>query len=231
LSELGTFRGWCREGTGRLAAVVDGLDDAAFAAPSALPDWTRAHVVGHLARNAEALHRLTMWAATGVENPMYPDLETRAADIESSAVLDPAVLRAQCRDTADALEEAMDGLDDASWQATVRSALGRVMPATQIPWMRTREVWLHAVDLGTGVEISSFPDDVIDALLADLAGVVGAKPATPPLLLRLTDRDREFRLGPAETSDPQVVEVTAAQALGWISGRAPGQYPALPAWI
>lgn len=231
MSELETFRGWCREGTARLAVAVDGLDDAAFAAPSALPDWTRAHVVGHLARNAEALHRLTMWAATGMENPMYPDLETRAADIESSAVLEPAVLRAQFRETADALEQAMGDLDDSAWQATVRSALGRVMPATQIPWMRVREVWLHAVDLGAGVETSNFPDDVVDALLADLAGVVGAKPATPPLLVRLTDRDREIRLGPAETSDPPVVEATAADALGWISGRAPGVFPPLPAWI
>lgn len=231
MTELETFRGWCREGTDRLAAAVDGLDDAGFAAPSALPDWTRAHVLGHLARNAEALQRLTVWAATGVETPMYTGPEQRAADIESSATLDPEVLRVQFRETAADLEKAMDGLDGQSWQATIRSALGRVMPATQIPWMRVREVWLHAIDLGTGVETASFPADVVDALLADIGAVVGAKPTTPPLLVRLTDRDRELRLGPAEAPDPRVVSATAADALAWISGRATSDLPALPPWI
>ena len=43
------------EATQRLVRTVDGLDDDALAAPSGLPDWTRAHVVAHLALNAEGL--------------------------------------------------------------------------------------------------------------------------------------------------------------------------------
>src|SRR3954451_15483752 len=39
----------------RLLATVEGLTVAGFAEPSVLPDWTRAHVVAHLALNAEGL--------------------------------------------------------------------------------------------------------------------------------------------------------------------------------
>ena len=36
----------------------------AFRAPSALPGWTRAHVLTHLARNADAMVNLLTWART-----------------------------------------------------------------------------------------------------------------------------------------------------------------------
>ena len=39
----------------RLVRVVDALDDATFATPSLLPDWTVGHVVAHLALNGEAV--------------------------------------------------------------------------------------------------------------------------------------------------------------------------------
>ena len=57
------------EGTARLLAEVDRLTDEALRAASALPGWTRAHVVGHLVRNAEAPIRLTTGARTGVDGP------------------------------------------------------------------------------------------------------------------------------------------------------------------
>ena len=43
------------EATQRLVRTVDSLDDEELATPSGLPDWTRAHVVAHLALNAEGL--------------------------------------------------------------------------------------------------------------------------------------------------------------------------------
>ena len=44
-----------RDADHRLVRTVDGLSDEQLAAPSLLPGWTRAHVVAHLALNAEAL--------------------------------------------------------------------------------------------------------------------------------------------------------------------------------
>ena len=57
--------------TDRLLATVDGLDDAALRQPSRLPGWTRAHVLTHIARNADGLVNLVTWARTGEETPMY----------------------------------------------------------------------------------------------------------------------------------------------------------------
>jgi maleylpyruvate isomerase len=64
--------------------AVDSLTDAAFAEPTALPGWSRAHVVAHVHSNAEALGRLVHWAQ-------------RAAEIESGSRLAPSELRAQGR--------------------------------------------------------------------------------------------------------------------------------------
>ena len=47
------------------------MGDDAFAKPSGLPDWTRAHVLTHVARNADAMVNLLTWARTGVPTPAY----------------------------------------------------------------------------------------------------------------------------------------------------------------
>ena len=143
---------WMGAGTELLVRAVSALPDDALAEPSRLPGWTRAHVVGHLARNAEALTRLATWARTGVETPMYADREQRAADIEESAQAPVDTLRRELVETAATLDAALAALDERTWQAPVRSAVGRPIPAAEVPWMRVREVWLHAVDLDAGVE-------------------------------------------------------------------------------
>ncbi|WP_048821321.1 maleylpyruvate isomerase N-terminal domain-containing protein, partial [Streptomyces ipomoeae] len=47
--------GWVEEGQRRLSQAVDALPADAVAEPSALPGWTRGHLLTHLARNADAL--------------------------------------------------------------------------------------------------------------------------------------------------------------------------------
>jgi maleylpyruvate isomerase len=219
---------WMREGTAHLLAVVDKLSDDEFSAPSALPEWTRAHVVGHVARNAEALSRLAAWARTGVETPMYADREQRAAEIESSAVLPPATLREDLAATAAALDEVLSVLTPAQWQAQVRSALGRAIPAAEVPWMRIREVWLHAVDLGATVD--DLPAGVVDLLLDDVSTALSGKDGCPALLLAPTDRDRAWTLGGPESAD--TVRAPAADLAGWLTGRVSApERPALPRWL
>ena len=227
---------WMNQGTEVVSAVVDGLSDAELRAPSALPNWSRAHVIGHLARNAEALTRLAMWAATAVETPMYRDLDARDEDIELSAQGSPMKLRVELIATAAALEASLARLDAAAWQAEVRSVLGRALPASGVPWMRVREVWLHALDLDAGVRTADFPPDLVDAFLDDIAGVVGAKPDCPPVTARATDRDRTWTLGPA--GERPEVSGPAADLLAWVAGRAdgsglsaPSDVPVLPPWI
>jgi maleylpyruvate isomerase len=234
---------WMRAGTELFTRAVENLPDDALRAPSALPGWTRAHVVAHVARNAEALTRLATWARTGVETPMYPSREHRAAEIESSAKAAVDVLRAELGTTAEALDAALAALDATTWQAEVRSALGRPIPAAEIPWMRVREVWLHAVDLDAGVTVADLAPDVVDSLLDDAAGTLSRAEGCPDALLAPTDRDRTWPLGLA-AGEPVRVQGAAASVLGWLVGRCgpdavearaaddtPAAVPAPPRWL
>lgn len=221
---------WLRQGTELLLTTVEKIDDDAFAEPSSLPGWTRAHLVGHVARNAEALMRLATWARTGIENPMYADRAQRAAEIEEAAGFPPDRLRRELHETAEALDAALAQLTPEAWRSEVRSALGRAIPAAEVPWMRNREVWLHAVDLGTGVTTADLPADLVDLLLDDVTGMLSTKDGCPACTLRPTDRDREWQLGEA----PALGEIAApaARVAGWLTGRAPlPDTPVLPTWL
>jgi maleylpyruvate isomerase len=234
---------WMGSGTDLLTRAVDALPDDALRAPSALPGWSRAHVVAHVARNAEALTRLATWARTGIETPMYPSRDHRAAEIESSAQAPVDVLRAELVSTAAELDAALGALDATTWHAEVRSALGRPIPAAEIPWMRVREVWLHAVDLDAGVSVADLDPGVVDSLLDDSAGTLSRAEGCPAAVLAPTDRDRTWTLGPA-ADDPVQVCGEAAQVLGWLVGRTgadaveavasdgtPTAVPATPRWL
>ncbi|MEU9456823.1 maleylpyruvate isomerase family mycothiol-dependent enzyme [Streptomyces sp. NPDC048277] len=232
---------WLREGTAVLLAAADRLADDGLRVPSTLPGWTRAHVLGHVARNAEALTRLATWARTGIPTPMYADREQRAREIESSATLPPEVLRRELRSTAADLDDSLSALsalsalserDEEVWQATVRSALGRDIPAAEIPWLRVREVWLHAVDLAAGPAFADLPADLVDTLLDDVTGTLSTRPGCPPVRLAPTDRETTWRLGPTTAGTPTTAEAPAAELLAWATGRATGPVPTLlPPWL
>jgi maleylpyruvate isomerase len=223
-------------GTEFLVRAVDALPDDALREPCALPGWTRAHLVAHLARNAEALTRLATWARTGVETPMYPSPQARGDDIESSAKAPVETLRAELVSTAEDLDAALAALEERTWQSTVRSAQGRAMPATDVPWMRIREVWLHAVDLDSGAALDDIPDEVVDLLLDDASAMLSTKDGCPSAVLVPTDRDRTWQLG-----GPGGVAVTgpAADVMGWLIGRSDsagvtaegGPLPTPPPWL
>jgi maleylpyruvate isomerase len=219
-----------RDGTQHLLAVVASLPDNRFGSPSRLPGWTKAHVIGHVARNAEALARLATWARTGVETPMYADRDQRAAEIEESAGHPPQALRASLVSTAGLLDAELGRLGPVEWAATVKSALGRHIPAAEIPWMRMREVWLHAVDLGDEALLNDIPHDVLDLLLDDVCATLTTKDECPAVLLSPADRRTSWRIG---TTEPQRITILPAAVLvGWLTGRAERpDLPVLPRWL
>jgi maleylpyruvate isomerase len=55
------------------------------------------------------------------------------------------------------------------WGAQVRSAQGRDIAASQVPWMRVREVWIHLVDLRAGFDFDAVPEPIARALVPDVA--------------------------------------------------------------
>ena len=157
---------WTSHGT-KLCA--DALVDLDLTPQSRLPGWTRRHLVAHLAANADALGNLVHWAASGVETPMYSSPEQRAHDIAAGARRDPDALHGWFLSAAADLEDGFAGLTADQWNTTVRTAQGR-----EVPWLRAREVMVHAVDLDAGVTFDDLPTDFLEALVADVLAKRGA---------------------------------------------------------
>jgi maleylpyruvate isomerase len=185
------------ETTALFLGTLDRLTDDDLAGPSALPGWTRGHVVAHVHYNALALGRLVSWAATGVENPMYPSREHRDAEIEQGARLPATELRALAQASAADLAAALDTLSPESWERTVVTTSGRSVPASELPWMRAKEAGIHAVDLDAGVTFADLPAGVVAALVPEAAAKHAAGPSGPALAAWLTGRTPEApQLGP-----------------------------------
>ncbi|MEU4316199.1 maleylpyruvate isomerase family mycothiol-dependent enzyme [Nocardia sp. NPDC024068] len=216
-----------------LLATVDGLDDAALAAPSALPGWTRGHVLAHLSRNADGLVNLLLWAHTGVETPQYASAELRDADIELGAPRPLAEQRTDLVESADRLTGMARVLSVEQWQAEVRTRQGTPLPATKIPWMRLQELLIHHVDLAAGYTPERWPADFVAEMLTDAAADLGKRPGMPGFALRATDSEFSAVVGPGEAGP--MVAGPGAILLAWLLGRdsgatLTGPLPELPAW-
>lgn len=141
-----------------LLEVVDALDETAFAEPSALPGWTRAHVVAHLALNAHSHVSLFAAAARGEQAEQYPGGgAARAAAIEEWSAHDPSALKARLRRSVYQLEGAWAGANADAWQGTGLSPSGVVVPVSDLPYLRWRETLVHTVDLDAGIGFDSWP--------------------------------------------------------------------------
>lgn len=181
-----------RLGTAAFRRALGRLTDDDFDAPSGLPGWTRSHVVAHVGYNARAVARLVTWAATGVEHAMYSSPEARAQEIELGATLRPQALRSLCEHAAIELDVRWRDLPDERWAEVVVTAQGRRVPASETLWIRTREVWLHAVDLRAGMRVRDLPKPVLRRLLDDVAGLWARRGQLDGLRLVETNDERQF---------------------------------------
>jgi maleylpyruvate isomerase len=208
---------WMDEGYTFLSERLDRLDDERLGEPSGLAGWTRRHVIAHLGFNARALGRLVHWASTGERTPMYADDRTRLAEIEQGALLPAPQLRELVHTEQSRLHAALDGLDAAGWDATVVTGQGRQVPAREIPWLRTRELWVHAVDLRDGADFRDFPACLLDALITDVTATWQRRGQPPALVVAPTDRDREWRVDVPGL--PVRVLGRAGDLARWLTGR------------
>lgn len=170
-------RRWMALGQQLVADAVAGLDEDGFGAETLLPGWSRRHLVAHLAGNADALANLVTWAASGVETPMYASPDERAAGIARGAILSGVELSVWERRSATTLAGGLADLTDDQCYREVRTAQGRLLPVTEIPWLRAREVLVHVVDLGTGTTFADLPADFLGALVDDITDKRGDVPA------------------------------------------------------
>lgn len=223
-----------RRGTAYFAQRLAELTDDELDEPTALTGWSRKHLVAHVGYNAAALCRLMDWAASGVETPMYASTEQRGREIEEGSTLNAAALRNLFTHTAARLDEKWRHLPTSAWSAQVRTAQGRLVPSAETAWMRTREVWIHAVDLGNGGRFGDFPDVVLDSLLVDVVGSWRRKGVGAGLVIRVDGRV------PFEVHEGAGVETTIAGPLAsvvrWAVGRggvalASGADAEPPQWL
>ena len=145
------------QATQRLLGTARILTEPDLRAASLLPGWTRAHVLAHLARGADAMRNLLVGARSGQHRPAYASAEARQADIEYGAGLPPKELTADLADSAMAWRTIARQLPDEAWRVPVRVLDSLPFPAAQLLTRRLVEVELHHCDLGAGYTPADWP--------------------------------------------------------------------------
>lgn len=208
------------------SALLAGLDeqrwsDADMRAPSALPSWTRGHVLTHIARNADGITATFAGTLRDEIVPRYPKGSAgRNADIEAGAGRSAVELLADVRDSAERLDRLFGALTDAdAWD---RPADGE-RPARAWLRPRWREVEIHRADLLGRYGASDWPAAFVDYLLPRLADEVGSR-TTQPLRIEVTaDGSTTTDLGGSTWTSGagDAVEVRGPDwaLLAWLIGR------------
>ncbi|WP_229856732.1 maleylpyruvate isomerase family mycothiol-dependent enzyme [Nocardioides flavus (ex Wang et al. 2016)] len=201
-----------------LVRTVDGLDDEAWAAPSLLPGWTRAHVLAHLALNAEGLAGVLDGARRGRPQPMYASAEARDGDIEDLAAAGPAELRDRFLASTTRFEDALAAMRDGDWTGRFeRTPGGPEFALANVVLMRVREVEVHHADLDAGYAAEDWPEGFRTLLLDSMT----RRSYPAPFVVRPTDLDGTWAYG--EGGGGPVVTGPSAAAGWWLTGRGAGE--------
>jgi len=224
-----------RRGTEHFAEALAELYDADLDGDSLLPGWSRRHVVAHVGYNALAIARLVDWATTGIETPMYESPEARDNEIAHGAALSARELRRLFEHSAAELERAWRGLPDKNWTKQVKTSKGLLVPASETVWMRTREVWIHAVDLDDGASFDDIPAEVLERVLTDITATWKDRGDGTGLRLAATDGTQVFG---DQSADAEVVSGSLADLAAWATGRSTDGVtstteglPVAPVWL
>ncbi|MET9685827.1 maleylpyruvate isomerase family mycothiol-dependent enzyme [Streptomyces coeruleorubidus] len=198
-----------------LARLVGPLDDEQVRAASALPGWSRGHVLAHLADNARMFARLAEHALRGELVPAYDGgVAERNAIIEAGAGRSAVGHRAELAARTAELEAVWARLGDADWGRPVTFRNADIAATVYARW---REAWIHMADLDLGVRPEDWPAELachaIDFLLCRLpAGTV----------VRAEDVQREWSAG--DRTGPMVTGRVRDLA-AWLAGRTPATPP------
>jgi len=164
-ASLASDIGRMRRESGMVMATVTSLDDDEIGKPTKCAGWTRAHVIAHLALDAEAMTNLATWAATGREHPDYASREERNADIEAAAGQSAAELACALERANDRLVAAFRALEDGAQVPTLPTLFSGEVNAFSLPARRTTELIVHHDDLDTTWEWhEADPEAIVDAI-------------------------------------------------------------------
>lgn len=199
-----------KEAHRRLIDAVSVLTDEQLRRPSLLPGWTVAHVLSHLARNADSHTRRAAAAQRGEMVDQYGGGPAgRSNEIEDSARQDASELAADVQTSCLGVEESWDRLREVAWSGRTRDANGLTRPLFELPARRWQEVEVHLVDLDIGTTHRNWGDEFV-------------------LMWLPRTRERMARTL-REIPDPDIRD--GRDELAWLYGRLKGEgLPELPAW-
>jgi maleylpyruvate isomerase len=141
----------------RVLQATAALDDDDVAADCALPGWSRAELLTHLARNADGFRRVADGARDGEMIDMYPGgPPERAAGIAAGRGRPAREVLDDLRGAIAALDEAWRQLPDDRWSARGRTSTAQRTVAATVN-IRLRELEVHHVDLDVGYEATDWP--------------------------------------------------------------------------
>ncbi|MGW2378446.1 maleylpyruvate isomerase family mycothiol-dependent enzyme [Kitasatospora sp. NPDC001683] len=211
--------GLVQASTQRMLETVSGLKPDAVAEPSALPGWTRGHVLAHLARNADSLVNLLTGARTGTDIPQYASEQARDQGIEDGAGRPLDAQLADLRESHERFAEAAALMDPEDWAAEVRHRFGAVFPACDLVWKRLGELEYHLVDLDADYTPARWPEEFAVTEFHKLALKLHGTDLPAVELVAEDTGDRGLiGSGPASLT----VQGPVRALLAWLSGRSDG---------
>lgn len=204
----------------RAIRTVDSLSDQQWAEPSALPGWTRAHVVAHLALNAEGFARALDAIQDSGSRAIYDSNEARTAEIEDLAAAKSSEIRDRYYAATTRLRHTFGALTAEQWNLSVHRVPGA--PAwlvSMLPHFRRREVEVHHADMAATYSALDWPIDFTTDLLDLLTRNHATSERTPDFAIKATDLDRTWPVG----SYSPVISGSAGALAWWLIGRGTGE--------
>lgn len=215
------------------------LDDPAVRAPSRCLGWTRAHVLAHVARNADALERLLQRLGTPEATSMYASPQEREEAIAAGTRMRASELEGDVESSAERLLAACARTPPSAMDSKVLLRDGRQLSGRDVLWARLREVVIHHVDLDTGFTFADADAPFVARCLEHTVAAFEARDDVPGLRIVAPDLPRTWRIGDGSTE----VSGDGHALLAWLTGRGEGfglsvdglaydggGLPRLPAW-
>ncbi|MDO5498425.1 MAG: maleylpyruvate isomerase family mycothiol-dependent enzyme [Propionibacteriaceae bacterium] len=218
MADLRDVLAWVREGTDLFTRALGAEDDEHLAEESSLPGWTGADIVTHVSAQARAF----------------------AAALGAEAAEEGSGLRREYAESAAALDSVLGGRTRADWENTQVSVDGDQRAAAELPWLRARELMVHAVDLGEEIYFGDLPRAFLSELIEEVVAHRGAAGGSPALEVLGQDTGEAWVLPGA--GSPVRVMAPVADLAAWLTGRngangakvkvlGPGALPELAPWL
>ena len=199
-----------------VAKFVGDLSNEEVAADSLLPDWSRGHVISHLANNARGLSNLIEWALTGIQKDMYVSVEQRAIDIEEGAKRPGQEIIADFLEQTKVLAAHLDRLMTGPiLSEEIVLGNGSHVHPHEITTLRERELLVHLVDLGLDYKAN---DWTLDWSIKTLKSVSAGKRKESIKFRLLIAGDHTWTMDQNGMTD---IFGTPQSLAAWLMGREP----------